>query len=449
MRYTHEVINGELVLVLDSHNGDQGKGKLVDFEAANAAVVVRGTGSDNAGHNLSFEGMSIATHIHPSGIFTPGLINLIGHGAAVYPPQLLKERREIKALIGRSPKLLVDRRTIVTLPGHRIIDMLDEIRRGSNKIGSTKKGVAPSFGDFYMRRAVRFGDFERSDNPKSLQDLTAWHKNVIEGLYMTAFYKAEKPDQDMVRAFLADKEQMEVRNAMKALLGEVELVDSRDVVMNALTSGQKVVVEGAQGFELGIWTCEYPNGTSSDPGPYGIGQSLHIPPSVIHGARKIAVLKAYGSKVGSGPMLGEFHPGVPDAKYTVEHGIAERLQRRGREVGSTTGRWRRVGALCLPSLLRAIREWEFSEIALTHLDCFNGEDFIPVVERVDKGGNAVIRNFEWGISLDGCKTQDELPSRAQEFLAYLEDQTGIPVTTLSLGPSREETIRLTKQSVLA
>lgn len=449
MRHTHEVINGELVLVLDSHNGDQGKGKVVDFEAEDASLVVRPTGSDNAGHNLSFEGKSIATHIHPSGIFTPGLTNLIGHGAAVYPPQLLKERKEIRTLLGRSPKLLVDRRTIVTLPGHRIIDMLDEIRRGDTKIGSTKKGVAPSFGDFYMRRAVRFGDFAKSNDPRSLRELTEWHKQMIDGLYKSAYYRADKYDQEIIRAFMSDKEQLEVRSAMKELLAEVELVDSRDVVMEALTNGRKVVVEGAQGFELGIWTCDYPNGTSSDPGPYGVGQSLHIPPSVIHHARKVAVLKAYGSKVGSGPMLGEFYPGVPDAKYTAEHGIAERLQRRGREVGSTSGRLRRMGALCLPSLHRAIREWEFSEIALTHLDCFDGEPFIPIVEDVNTEGVPVTRNFEWGISLSRCNTQEALPLKAQEFLTYLEKRTGIPVKTLSLGPGREDTIRLTKQAVLA
>ncbi|MES2387910.1 MAG: adenylosuccinate synthase [Bacteroidota bacterium] len=410
--------------------GDEGKGKIVDFIAPKYNVVARFQGGPNAGHTLVFDGIKHVLHQIPSGIFHPGIKNIIGNGVVL---DALTFRNEISKLTERGidarSNLYISKRTALILPTHRLLDAGAEKARGTNKIGSTLKGIGPAYEDKYARKGLRVGDLLSSQFNEKYRYLRDSH---LAALKTSGF---DSGDLDALEAdFFSAIEFLKTFN----------ITDTEYMVNHALAAGETILAEGAQGALLDIDFGSYPFVTSSTTMAAGACTGLGIAPGKI--GRVFGIFKAYCTRVGSGPFPTELNEETGEA-----------IRKEGNEFGSTTGRPRRTGWLDLPALRYACMINGATSLMMMKADVLNIFEEIKVCTayKLADGSETdrlpydlTAENPEpvyttlagWNCSLDGINTYDDLPGALKEYVLFIEKAVGIPVQLISTGPDRVQTI---------
>jgi adenylosuccinate synthase len=410
-------------VLLGAQWGDEGKGKVVDVITPGYSVIARFQGGPNAGHTLIFDGKKHVLHTIPSGIFREGVMNLVGNGVVIDPVIFLREVDALaKAGVDVRERLLIGRRAHLILPTHRALDAASEAEKGKEKIGSTLKGIGPTYMDKTGRNGFRVGDLERADMKDRYDTLVRKHERLL-GLYTEAF------DWKQHEAEWLDAVQR---------LKTFRFVDSEHWLDEQLNAGKKVLAEGAQGTLLDIDFGTYPFVTSSSTITAGACTGLGVAPSRI--GRVIGIFKAFCTRVGSGPFPTEL---------TEE--VGEQIRKAGHEFGSTTGRPRRCGWLDLPALKYAVMINGVSELAMMKADVLSGMDTIRLCTHYKVNGQLTDR-LPYDISgavepvytdLPGwgdLSVNAPLPASLEAYIARIEQATGVPVKLVSLGPDRAETL---------
>ncbi|HQV37399.1 MAG: adenylosuccinate synthase [Flavobacteriales bacterium] len=410
-------------VLLGAQWGDEGKGKVVDVVAPDYDVIARFQGGPNAGHTLIFDGKKHVLHTIPSGVFREGVWNLVGNGVVIDPVIFLREVKELAAAgVDVRPRLLISRRAHLILPTHRALDAASEADKGKGKIGSTLKGIGPTYMDKTGRNGLRVGDIERPDLKARYDTLVAKHQR----LFSIYDHHVEWRDQE--------KEWLDAVQALRSFT----LVDSEHWLDQQLGDGRSVLAEGAQGTLLDIDFGTYPFVTSSNTISAGACTGLGVGPSRI--GTVIGIFKAYCTRVGSGPFPTELHDDV-----------GEHIRKAGNEFGSTTGRPRRCGWLDLPALRYAVMINGITELAMMKADVLSGMGTIRVCTRYRVNGKETDRlpfditgDMEphytdlpgWG-ELDAGRP---LPPEAEAYIRFVEKATGVPVRIVSVGPDRSATM---------
>ena len=410
--------------------GDEGKGKIVDYIAPQYNVVARFQGGPNAGHTLVFNGKKHVLHQIPSGIFHPQIINVIGNGVVL---DAITFKREVNLLAERGvdvrKNLFISRKAALILPTHRLLDASSEKLKGDNKIGSTLKGIGPCYEDKYARRGLRVGDLETGQFDDKYRSLRQSHLSLLDERGF------DYSDLDGMEA-----EFFEALN----LLQSFNLSDTEYLLNDALAAGQSILAEGAQGALLDIDFGSYPFVTSSSTMASGAGTGLGIAPNRL--GKVLGIFKAYCTRVGSGPFPTELHEETGEA-----------IRQEGREFGSTTGRPRRCGWLDLPALKYAVMINGATSLLMMKADVLNIFEHIKICTAYRRpDGTLTDRlpydlagdNFEpvyetlpgWHTSLADCTDYESLPQALKNYVAYIEAAVGVPVTLISTGPDRVQTI---------
>ena len=424
MKRTAEVIIG-------AQWGDEGKGRVVDALADRVDLVVRYQGGANAGHTVIAGGEKHVFHLLPSGMLYPGKTCVIGGGVVVDPAQLLTELKDLQARGRDRARLVVARTAHVVMPYHKTLDVLAERERSScQKIGTTSRGIGPCYVDKFNRTGIRMEDLL---DPSVLREKLAFNLET-KNLLLTRIY-GEKPlalDEILDQALAWGQE-------LAPFLGDGFLEVNR-----ALDEGRGVLFEGAQGTLLDVDFGTYPYVTSSSPTSGGACTGTGVGPTRID--RVIGVAKAYCTRVGEGPFPTEL---LDD--------LGQHLRDQGGEYGATTGRPRRCGWLDLVALRYAVTVNGLGGLAVTKLDVLTGIDPLKVAVAYRLEGRelhhfpsdpAVLRQVEpvyrelkgWTEPLEGCRTPEELPRAARDYLKFLEDHCGAPALLVGVGPAREATI---------
>lgn len=408
--------------------GDEGKGKIVDYLAPKYNVVARFQGGPNAGHTLEFDGIKHVLHQIPSGIFRKDIKNIIGNGVVLDPVIFKKEIEALDKLNIDKSKLLISKKTQLILPTHRLLDAAYESAKGEHKIGSTLKGIGPTYQDKIARLGLRVGDVLASNFRGKYDNLVKAHKTILD------FYKYEVELEDMEEDFFEAIE----------FLKTFRLVDSAYEINEDLNKEHKVLAEGAQGSLLDIDFGSYPFVTSSNTTTAGACSGLGVAPNKI--GEVYGVFKAYCTRVGSGPFPTELFD--DDGK---------KMQDIGREFGATTGRPRRCGWLDVPALKYALmingvtqlfmmkadvlNEFETIKVC-THYKLSNGEktDRFPY-EIVQEKIEPVWKEFKgWNCGLDGINDYEDFPAELKGYISYLETELNTPINIVSVGPDRKQTV---------
>ena len=410
--------------------GDEGKGKVVDVLAPQYDVVARFQGGPNAGHTLEFDGIKHVLHQIPSGIFRENIKNIVGNGVVLDPVILIKEIEGLKKFnISFKKNLFISKKATIIIPTHKLLDAAYEKSKGEKKIGSTLKGIGPTYQDKIGRMALRVGDMLSADFKDRYQTLVEKHKAVL------SFYDFDLKDlPELEDSFFNAVETFKTLN----------LIDSEYEVNEALQEDKKVLAEGAQGSLLDIDFGSYPFVTSSSTMAAGACTGLGVAPSTI--GEVYGIFKAYCTRVGSGPFPTELFD---------EDG--ERMRKEGNEFGSTTGRPRRCGWIDLPSLkysimingvtqlfmMKADVLNIFSEIKIcTHYRRENGEiiDRLPF-EMVEEKLEPVYKTVSgWNCSLADVTSYEDFPVELKGYVSYLEEELKTPIKMVSVGPDRKQTI---------
>ncbi len=424
-------------VILGLQWGDEGKGKIVDFLAEKYDVIARFQGGPNAGHTLVFDGKKYVLHTVPSGIFRENQINLIGNGVVIDPITLTKEiDKLIAAEVAYKDRLLVARKAHLILPTHRFLDAVSEAAKGKEKIGSTLKGIGPTYMDKTGRNGLRVGDILLPNFKEKYEALKAKHLGIIG-------------DDPKVDFDLAGEEARWFE--CLSILRELKHVDSEYYINNALKAGKKVLAEGAQGSMLDIDFGTYPYVTSSNTISSGVCNGLGIAPSRI--GEVIGITKAYCTRVGGGPFPTELFDET-----------GEFLRKEGAEFGATTGRPRRCGWIDIPQLKYTIMLNGVTKLVFTKIDVLNNLKEIAAATHYNYDGGShaelpydlceveitpKLKHFKgWESSLEGVMEYEALPPAAREFLAYLEKELETPIAMVSTGPERKKLI-VRDASVLA
>lgn len=415
-------------VVLGTFYGDEGKGKIIDYLGSNADIAVRCSGGNNAGHTIEVDGIKFAFHLIPSGILNKGTIAVIGNGVVVDPKVLIEEMENLKEHGYSADNLRISDKAHIILPYHIEMDKLLEENRGNNKIGTTARGIGPSYCDKYERCGIRAEDLI-SDRFEELLTININNKNKIFEMYGHETVNLEKT--------LADYKEY-------AKILKPYITDTVTLIHNALDAGKKVICEGAQATLLDIDFGSYPFVTSSNPSIGGVCTGSGV------GAKDIGevygVLKAYSSRVGAGPYVTE-----------QNNEIGDTIRELGHEYGTTTKRPRRCGWLDLVALKYAVRLNGITGLAVNHVDTigkldniklcvaynFNGKETTDFSTNVDFLNNsyAVYEDFEGNFGdISNCKTYEELPDNAKKYLKRIEDFTGVPVKFIGTGAGREDMI---------
>lgn len=409
--------------------GDEGKGKIVDVLTPDYDIIARFQGGPNAGHTLEFEGNKHVLHTIPSGIFRAGVLNIIGNGVVIDPVIFKGELEKLAPYkIDFKNRLVISKKAHLILPTHRLLDAASESAKGKHKIGSTLKGIGPTYMDKTGRNGLRVGDIFSPNFKEKYQTLVTKHLDILKH-YTDFSYDLNELEATWFKA---------IEN-----LKELTAVDSEQFINEAIRSGKKILAEGAQGTMLDIDFGTYPYVTSSNTVTAGTCTGLGVAPTKI--GRVIGIFKAYCTRVGSGPFPTEL---------LDEDG--ERMRKEGNEFGSTTGRPRRCGWIDLPALKYAIMINGVSELTMMKADvlgCFdtikvcthyliNGErfDYFPY----DVNDVEVVPVYEelegWSTDLTGLSNYENAPKALKNYVHYLEQKLEIPVTVVSVGPDRKQTL---------
>lgn len=409
--------------------GDEGKGKIVDVLTPNYDIIARFQGGPNAGHTLEFEGVKHVLHTIPSGIFHANVINLIGNGVVIDPVVFQKELEKLAPFkINIKERLVLSKKAHLILPSHRLLDAASETAKGKNKIGSTLKGIGPTYMDKTGRNGLRVGDIFLPTFKQKYDALVEKHIGMLKH-YEGFEYNLEELEGPWM-------EGIEILRGLKA-------VDSEHYLDQALRAGKKILAEGAQGTMLDIDFGTYPYVTSSNTVTAGTCTGLGIAPSKI--GNVIGIFKAYCTRVGSGPFPTE-----------LLDEVGEQIRQEGREFGSTTGRPRRCGWIDLPAMKYAIMINGVTELAMMKSDVLdkfdtiractkyriNGEeiDYLPY----DIDGVTIEPIWEdipgWGQDLTALTSYESSPQALKDYVTYLERHLEVPITTVSVGPDRIQTL---------
>jgi adenylosuccinate synthase len=418
--------------------GDEGKGKIVDVLAPQYQVVARFQGGPNAGHTLEFDGFKHVLHQIPSGIFRNDILNIIGNGVVLDPIVFKKEIDGLaKFNLPLTQNLQISKKASIILPTHRLLDAASEQAKGESKIGSTLRGIGPTYQDKVARQGMRVGDILSPKFVDKYNKLVSLHKITLDQNkydYASVLPQAEEE-------FFAAVEFMK----------QFSLTDSEYAVNNALTDGRKVLAEGAQGSLLDLDFGSYPFVTSSSTMSAGACTGLGIAPSRI--GEVFGIFKAYCTRVGSGPFPTE-----------LDNEVGEKIRQEGREFGATTGRSRRCGWLDLPSLKYTIMINGVTQLIMMKVDVLNIFDEIQVCthyqlpdgtvteqlpyDLCDTAVTPVYKTFKgWQSDLTDIRTFDDMPAELADYVQFLEESLGLPISFISTSPDREAIIH--RQAVVA
>jgi adenylosuccinate synthase len=417
-------------IVLGTQWGDEGKGKAVDFLADRMDLVVRYQGGNNAGHTVIAEGRLLKLQLIPSGILYPHITSVIADGVVVDPRHLMKEMDQVRETGVDVSRLVVSGNAHMIMPYHLELEKVTERFLGKNALGTTKRGIGPAYGDKAARIGLRIQDLFDEKIFREKLDVVLREKNLI----LTKIYNRLPLDAErIVEEYMALAERI-----------QPHVVDTGALLYEALVDGKQVMFEGAQGVLLDLDHGTYPFVTSSNPVAGSALASAGIGPHWVE--RVVGIMKAYITRVGAGPFPTELHDQV-----------GERLGTRGKEFGTVTGRQRRCGWFdaCLGRY--AARLNGLTEILVTKLDVLSGLDTVkictgyraygqtfddmPPHQSVFHDASPIYEELEgWHEEIDGCQTFDELPKQAQAYVRRMEDLVGVPVSIVSVGPAREQSL---------
>tara|TARA_Y100000813_G_scaffold63028_2_gene44402 strand:+ start:98 stop:1354 length:1257 start_codon:yes stop_codon:yes gene_type:complete len=406
--------------------GDEGKGKIVDVLTPKYDIIARFQGGPNAGHTLEFEGIKHVLHTIPSGIFRENVINIIGNGVVIDPIILKHEIEELEKLnIDVTKKLLISKKAHLILPTHKLLDKASEKAKGKLKIGSTLKGIGPTYMDKTGRNGLRVGDILSQNFSEKFLRLKDKHFQLLNDI--------EYDYTIMEKEFLESIE----------FLKRFEHIDSEHYLNNAIKNGKKVLAEGAQGTLLDIDFGTYPFVTSSNTISAGTCTGMGVAPNKINNI--IGIFKAYCTRVGSGPFPTELNDDT-----------GQKMRDIGHEYGATTGRERRCGWIDLPALKYAIMINGVTELCMMKadvLDSFeeinvcthyniNGEEFDYFPFEIGKDTIPVYKSLKgWNTDITNLIDQNNLPKELLDYIHFLEAELEVPIKIVSVGPNRSATIK--------
>ncbi|AXK50896.1 adenylosuccinate synthetase [Spiroplasma alleghenense] len=417
------------LVIVGSQWGDEGKGKITDYFAQKASMVVRFSGGDNAGHIIVSEGVKHKVTIVPSGILNPKVVNVIANGAVVNLPRLVSELEILKKAGIDTKNLFLSNRAHVVLPYHIAIDELQEESRGVNKIGTTKRGIGPTYQDKVDRLGIRVCDLFDKNFKTKLKEIVEFKNKLI-----TKVYDGKPLDFETIYKELMDN--------FEIIKGQV--VETSTLIETAIKSKQYVLFEGAQGALLDIDHGTYPFVTSSNTSANNASLGSGINHNLI--TTSLGVVKAYCTRVGTG--------GFPTE---LNNKIGEGIRERGHEYGSNTGRPRRVGWLDIVALKYAIRTTGLDKIFITLLDVLSGEPVVKICTNYLLNGEKIftipplngdyqkcepefIEMQGWKEDITKVKNFSDLPTNAQNYLNKIKELCGINIVGFSVGPDRLQTI---------
>ncbi|MBE7634625.1 adenylosuccinate synthase [Tenacibaculum finnmarkense genomovar ulcerans] len=417
-------------LLLGLQWGDEGKGKIVDVLTGDYDIIARFQGGPNAGHTLIFDGTKHVLHTIPSGIFHKTALNVVGNGVVIDPVIFKKELENLDThKVDYTSKLLISRKAHLILPTHRLLDAASETSKGKAKIGSTLKGIGPTYMDKTGRNGMRVGDLELDNWKDKYRALTKKH------LSMLSFF-------DVQVEYDLDELEAEFDLGIEKLR-TLQFIDSEEYLNSAIKAGKTILAEGAQGSLLDIDFGTYPFVTSSNTTAAGACTGLGIAPNRIGDV--FGIFKAYTTRVGSGPFPTELfdEDGAEMAKV-------------GHEFGATTGRARRCGWLDLVALKYAVDVNGVTKLMMMKGDVLSGFDTLKICTSYNYKGEEITHlpyNIEpenvtvnytefkgWEDDLTKMTTADQLPKNLLDYVAFIEKETGVPVTIVSVGPDRMQTI---------
>ncbi|MDG2147430.1 MAG: adenylosuccinate synthase [Flavobacteriaceae bacterium] len=417
-------------LILGLQWGDEGKGKIVDFLTNSYEIIARFQGGPNAGHTLEFDGIKHVLHTIPSGIFHSKVENLIGNGVVIDPVIFKKEIENLnKFKIDLYSKLLISNKAHIILPTHRILDASSEISKGKSKIGSTLRGIGPTYMDKTGRNGIRVGDIFEKNWEIKYDLLCKKHINIINSYKKKIEFNLNEMNKEFFKAI--------------ETLKQFKVVNSQFYLSNAQKSGKKILAEGAQGTLLDIDFGTYPYVTSSTTTAAGACTGLGIAPKDIN--EVYGIFKAYTTRVGSGPFPTEING---------EDG--ELMAKAGNEFGSTTGRARRCGWLDLVALKYAIQINGVTQLIMMKGDVLSGFKKIKICTSYDSekkladefpfnlSENEIKPKYiefpGWEKDISDINSENELPKEFISYMNFIEEELETPIKIISVGPDRKQTI---------
>ncbi|WP_179333090.1 adenylosuccinate synthase [Winogradskyella costae] len=422
-------------LLLGLQWGDEGKGKIVDVFTSNYDIIARFQGGPNAGHTLVFNGKKHVLHTIPSGIFHEDKVNLVGNGVVIDPVIFKKELDKLEEQnVDYKKSLCISRKAHIILPTHRLLDAASEASKGKAKIGSTLKGIGPTYMDKTGRNGIRVGDIELADFKDKYRALADKHEAMIEFHNVDIQYDLKELETDFFEAI----------ETLKSL----KFIDSEEFIHQAQQSGKSILAEGAQGSLLDIDFGTYPFVTSSNTTAAGACTGLGVAPNQI--GEVFGIFKAYTTRVGSGPF--------PTELFDTD---GETMAKVGNEFGATTGRPRRCGWLDLVALRYACQINGVTQLIMMKGDVLSGFKTLKVCTAYKYKGETITHlpyNIEeenitpiytevkgWAADLTGMTEASQLPDNLNAYVEFLETELKLPITIVSVGPDRKQTI--TRKSV--
>ncbi|MGB7787121.1 MAG: adenylosuccinate synthase [Salinimicrobium sp.] len=419
-------------LLLGLQWGDEGKGKIVDVLTSKYDIIARFQGGPNAGHTLEFDGKKHVLHTIPSGIFHENALNLVGNGVVIDPVIFERELKNLEKFdVDYKKKLLISRKAHLILPTHRLLDAASEASKGKAKIGSTLKGIGPTYMDKTGRNGIRVGDLEMDDWKEKYRHLADKHEAMIRFYDVDVQYNLGELESEFFAAI----------ETLKSL----KFIDSEEYLHRAQKEEKSILAEGAQGSLLDIDFGTYPFVTSSNTTAAGACTGLGVAPNEI--GEVFGIFKAYTTRVGSGPFPTELFD---------EDG--ERMGRVGREFGATTGRPRRCGWLDLVALKYAVQVNGVTQLIMMKADVLSGFETLKICTAYNYRGEEITHlpyNIEhenvtplykpfkgWSKDLTEVKSASDFPKELKEYISYIEEELQVPIKVVSVGPDRLQTIEM-------
>lgn len=417
------------LVIVGAQWGDEAKGKIVDVLGSNADYVVRYSGGNNAGHTVIVGEEVFKFHLIPAGILHPSAVAVLGSGMVIDPKGLLDELASLKAQRSEHGELKISSAAHVVFPYHRMLDRLEEEARGTNKIGTTSRGIGPAYQDKVARIGIRIGELIRPEIfERRLLEVLSYKNRLLQ------MFGEKTLSFDAIHG-----EYVEYARQLAPYVADTEVI-----IQEAVAQNKRVLFEGAQGTFLDLDSGTYPYVTSSHPTSGGACIGTGIGPRNIDGV--LGVCKAYTTRVGSGPFPSE-----------LDNELGERIREQGNEYGTTTGRGRRCGWLDLVALRHSCRLNSLSGLILTRLDVLRGFSEVKLCTSYKLRGETIyhlpanIDDLEqvepvfetvggWEEDLCSCRSVEDLPKSTRRFLEFVENYTGTPIAILSIGPEREQTI---------
>ena len=417
-------------MILGLQWGDEGKGKIVDVLTKDYDIIARFQGGPNAGHTLIFDGIKHVLHTIPSGIFHKNKINVVGNGVVIDPVIFKNEIEKLKEVgVDLKNKLYISKKAHLILPTHRLIDQASELSKGAKKIGSTLKGIGPTYMDKTGRNGLRIGDLDEDDWILKYENLKNKHLDLIKNFNVNIDFDIE----ELSNIFFDSIDYIK----------QVKFIDSEHFFNESLKNGKKIIAEGAQGSLLDIDFGTYPFVTSSTTTAAGACTGLGIAPNKINDV--IGIFKAYTTRVGSGPFPTELHDD-----------IGKRIAQVGKEFGATTGRPRRCGWLDLVALKHSIIINGVTKLAIMKGDVLSGVKKIKICTKYKYRGELIdhlpfsleSKNLEpvyeefdgWDEDITDLNNPKNLPNTFINYINFIEKQVGLKIKIISVGPDRKQTI---------